>query len=144
MSHNRRQQRRFAFQVLYSLSFATGVTENVLLTTFDNFWTEENPEQDRRDSYAWALTKGVLDNAGDIDALISSHSEHWKFNRIAKVELTILRLSLFEMLHCPDVPVKVVLNEAVELAKHFGDENSRTFVNGILDAAAKSREHQEQ
>lgn len=143
MTHNRRHQRRFAFQVIYSLVFGRDMSKDALIRSFDNFWTEEEFDIDRRDSYAWTLVEGVFDNHADIDEIITRHSQHWKLNRIAKVELTILRLCLFEMLFCPDIPVKVAMNEAIELAKDFGDDNSRTFVNGVLDAAAKGAQRRE-
>ena len=140
MTQNRRRQRRFAFQVIYSLNFFQARSKEDLIRSFDNFWREEEFDMDRETSYAWTLVEGVFDNHAGIDEVITRHSQHWKLNRIAKVELTILRLSLFEMLHCPDIPFKVAMNEAIELAKDFGDDNSRTFVNGVLDAAAKGGE----
>lgn len=140
MTQNRRRQRRFAFQVIYSLNFFQAQSKEDIMRSFDNFWREEEFDIDRETSYAWTLVEGVFDNHADIDEVITRHSQHWKLNRIAKVELTILRLSLFEMLHCPDIPFKVAMNEAIELAKDFGDDNSRTFVNGVLDAAAKGGE----
>ncbi|GAB1487560.1 transcription antitermination factor NusB [Aminivibrio sp.] len=143
MTHNRRHQRRFAFQVIYSLVFGQNMSKDALITSFDNFWSEEEFDIERRDSYAWTLVEGVFDNHESIDEIITRHSQHWKINRIAKVELTILRLCLFEMLFCPDIPLKVAMNEAIELAKDFGDDNSKTFVNGVLDAAAKGAERNE-
>lgn len=143
MTHNRRHQRRFAFQVIYSFGFDRDVSKDTLIRSFDNFWAEEEFDMERQDSYAWTLVEGVFDNYDRIDEIITQHSQHWKLNRIAKVELTILRLSLFEMLFCPDIPLKVAMNEAIELAKNFGDENSKTFVNGVLDAAAKGAERDE-
>ena len=140
MTSNRRHQRRFAFQVIYSLNFTRDMPKDALIRSFDNFWAEEEFDLDRRESYAWILAEGVYDNRDRIDEVITRHSQHWKLNRIAKVELTILRLSLYEMLYCPDIPLKVAMNEAIELAKDFGDDNSKTFVNGILDAAAKGAE----
>ena len=143
MTHNRRHQRRFAFQVIYSFGFDRDVSKDTLIRSFDNFWAEEEFDMERQDSYAWTLVEGVFDNYDRIDEIITRHSQHWKLNRIAKVELTILRLSLFEMLFCPDIPLKVAMNEAIELAKNFGDDNSKTFVNGVLDAAAKGAERTE-
>ena len=140
MTHNRRHQRRFAFQVIYSLNFTKAMTKGELARSFDNFWTEEEFDIEREGSYAWSMVEGVFDNRSQIDEIIAGHSQHWKLNRIAKVELTILRLSLFEMLFAPDVPFKVAMNEAIELAKDFGDDNSKTFVNGVLDAAGKGAE----
>ena len=80
----------------------------------------------------------MWDNQREIDALIVRFSKNWKLSRIAKVELTILRLAVFEILNRSDIPLRVTLNEAIELAKRYGDENSRNFINGILDAIAKA------
>lgn len=137
MTPNRRQQRRFAFQLVYALSFGQNPSRDVLAVSFDNFWAEEETDMDREQSYAWTLTEGVFGRREALDSIIAGHSRHWKLERIARVELAILRLALFELLHMPDVPAKVVINEAVELAKDFGDDNSGTFVNGVLDAAAR-------
>jgi N utilization substance protein B len=88
--------------------------------------------------FTWELVSGVHENREALDEVIQRFSRHWKLGRIAKVELSILRLAIFEMLHREDIPLKVAINEAVEMAKNFGDENSRNFVNGILDACAKA------
>ncbi|MDY7001028.1 MAG: transcription antitermination factor NusB [Thermodesulfobacteriota bacterium] len=100
-------------------------------------------ESSRGREFAWELVSGVWERVESLDKVIVRFSRHWKLKRIAKVELAILRLALFEMLFSKDTPPKVAINEAVELAKRFGDENSKNFVNGILDAAAKALEHGE-
>lgn len=140
MSRNRRQQRRFAFQVIYSLNFEQDKFDQALRRSFENFWAEENFDIPVQESYAWDLAQGVWDQQDIIDTTIIKHSKHWKLNRIAKVELTILRLALYEMLYCPDIPLRVAMNEAIELAKNFGDHNSKKFINGILDAVARERQ----
>jgi len=84
------------------------------------------------------LCKGVWGRHEELDRIIQDNSQHWKLGRIGKVELTILRLALFEIMNVEDIPLRVALNEAVELSKEFGDENSPGFVNGILDAVAKA------
>jgi len=83
--------------------------------------------------YLVKLVQGVVDNQEELDSLIRQHSEHWRLERMAVVDRNLLRLALYELLHEPDVPAKVVINEAVELAKRFGSEESGSFVNGILD-----------
>jgi len=92
-------------------------------------------------SYALQLVNGVRDNLEELDANIGRHSQNWKVKRIAMVELTIMRLAVYEMICREDIPVKVAINEAIELAKTFGDNNSRNFVNGILDAVAREIRH---
>ncbi|WP_028575583.1 transcription antitermination factor NusB [Desulfonatronovibrio hydrogenovorans] len=133
--NTRRQQRTYAFQVLYALNFVSA--ESSLAATFNRF--KESPAQDEetQGSFAWSLVRGVWDNLDELNRIIASYSRNWKIQRIARIELTIMRLAVYEMIYCPDIPLKVAINEAIELAKAFGDDNSRNFVNGILDAVAK-------
>lgn len=135
---SRRKQREFAFQVLYSLNFHP--EEDLELIKQDsahfpdskkiNFGPEVAP-------FSWELIEGVVQKKSELDKYIEKYSRNWKINRIAKIELTILRLATFELIFRPDIPPKVSINEAIELAKSFGDVNSKVFVNGILDALAK-------
>jgi len=135
----RRTGRRRAFQVLYGLSFVPPKTDGELVLFFDN---APDPKDKvlgpAAHDFAWELTAGVWDRMGELDEIIGKFSTHWKVKRIARVELTILRLAVYEMIHGEDVPNKVAINEAIEMAKTFGDENSKNFVNGILDAVAKA------
>lgn len=133
----RRAGRTLAFQVLYGLDLVPAgrqALDELVLNSPALF--KESPDSVR--AFALELVQGVLARLPEIDALITEHSRRWKIQRIGKIELAILRLSLFELLFRPDIPLKVSINEAVELAKRFGDEHSKAFVNGILDAAAKS------
>jgi N utilization substance protein B len=136
----RRSGRRLAFQVLYGLDASS---QPDCSRAF-----EENPavlqqgEGEARE-FAKELACGAWERRAELDEVLGRFSRHWRVQRIAKIELAILRLSLYEVLHCRDTPLKVAINEAVELAKRYGDENSRTFINGILDAVAKAVEHGE-
>ena len=85
------------------------------------------------DPYFERVVQGVLSHGQEIDRLIERYSEHWRLDRIASIDRTILRMAIFELLYCEDIPPKVVLNEAVDLGKHYGSENSGGFINGILD-----------
>ena len=134
---SRRQGRTLAFQVLFGLGFDPQEGETNVRRAFNRNPAVEECELEEARSFASQLVQGVCDNLADIDRIIGKHSDHWKIGRIGKVELAILRLSLFEILHRSDIPLKVAINEAIELAKGFGDENSRSFVNGILDAVAR-------
>lgn len=80
---------------------------------------------------------GIAGNFVKIDEKIAKYSEHWKMNRMPKVDRNILRLGAYELEFCLDVPVSVVINEAIELGKKFGDINTPKFINGILDKIAK-------
>lgn len=142
---SRRGGRRRAFEVLYALNYSTISSINELERAFTlaPAPSEEAAERNAtgRKEFAWELVCGVWKNTKDIDKRIDEYSQHWKLSRIARIELTILRLALYEMLYVEDVPLKVSINEAIELAKRFGDDNSKNFVNGILDAVAKAVEN---
>ena len=134
----RRQERIFAFRVLYSLCFVDGPSEDlgsVFLSTPDK------PRQiDGAKGYAWDVVNGVSSLQSKLDELLESFSVNWRVDRMGKIELTLLRIALFELMCREDIPPKVVLNEAIELSKLFGDDKARSFVNGILDSAAKAAE----
>ncbi len=134
----RRAGRTLAFQALYGLCFAPAETAPSVEWAFaENPATKDEPSEEVR-GFAQGLVRGVWERREELDQIIHRHSKHWKLHRIAKVELAILRLALYEMLFRADIPLKVAINEAIELSKQFGDDNSRNFINGILDAAAKA------
>ena len=136
----RRAERSFAFKVLYGLCFAPAESEAAVLEAFDR--SPDQPENlEREDSYAWQLVFGVWKRQKNLDDAIASFSQNWRVERMGKVEATILRIALFELMQRhPDVPSKVAINEAIELSKQYSDDKSRGFVNGVLDAAAKALE----
>jgi len=134
----RRQGRTLAFQVLFGLSFDPQSGQAALRQVFARNPAVAECESPEAVAFASELFMGVAERLPEIDAVIGGHSDNWKIGRIAKIELAILRLALFEILHRSDIPLKVAINEAIELAKSFGDENSRAFVNGILDAVARA------
>ena len=84
-------------------------------------------------AYLGELVAGVAAHQEELDALIGRYSEHWRLERMAVVDRNLLRLAVYELLYLPEIPPKVVINEAVELAKRYGSEDSGGFVNGILD-----------
>jgi len=87
--------------------------------------------------FAARIVGGVQHHRKEIDSLIGRYSTHWRLERINRVDKNILRMGVFELLYCDDIPVKVALNEAIELAKQFGTEESGAFINGILDKISK-------
>jgi len=124
----RRRAREIALQVLYQLDLDPGDPKKVLALHWENFQPSEQARE-----FCVRLVEGVLQNGKEIDRLIEEHSENWTLKRMAVVDRNILRLAAFELRYCPDIPFKVTLNEAVELAKKFGADDSGAFINGILD-----------
>jgi N utilization substance protein B len=138
----RRLERIFAFKVLYGLCFNPAESEERVLRSF--VLAPERPEgltDDPEASFAWRLIRGVWKNRAELDKRIGDLSQNWRLERMGRVELTLLRLALFELLFCRETPPRVIINEAVELSKQFGDDASRGFINGIMDAAAKILEN---
>ncbi len=124
----RRRAREIALQVLYQLDIDPQDPRKVISLYWENFQPSEKARE-----FCWRLVEGVLQNQKEIDRLIKENSEHWTLKRMAVVDRNILRLATFELRYCSDIPFKVTLNEAVELAKKFGADDSGAFINGILD-----------
>ena len=98
----------------------------------EEFWNEFTATDDAK-AFAEQLVKGVLDHQKDLDAVITKYATNWKLDRMPIVDRNILRAGLFELLWMQEVPAKVTMDEAIELAKSFGDDEASKFVNGILD-----------
>ena len=120
-------------QALYQLDVqGPGVLESLL----NEFFVEaEEDELVRRLACGW--TKGAWENLRECDELIVASTIRWEFSRLSPVDRSILRLAVYQLKFCPDIPPKVVINEAIELAKKFSTEKSGPFVNGVLDAVLK-------
>ncbi|MFO0774063.1 MAG: transcription antitermination factor NusB [Nitrospiraceae bacterium] len=99
-----------------------------------DFW-EQYPLDDTGRTFAESLVSGVRTHRHELDALIGQYAKNWTVSRMPIVDRNILRAGLFELLWLPDIPAKVTINEALELARAFADEDTRSFVNGILDRA---------
>jgi N utilization substance protein B len=88
------------------------------------------------------LCKGVIKHKPEIDSLIDRFSSNWKIDRISCVDRNVMRIAIFEMLHCDDIPAKVSINEAIDVGKKYGTEESGAFINGILDSIRKLIENE--
>jgi transcription antitermination protein NusB len=128
----RRKSREYALQMLFQ--WEMGKQEPVRIE--DGFWKNARAQKSTRE-FANQLFENAAARAEELDPIISTHAQHWRIERIAAIDRAILRLALAEM-RTTSTPAKVVINEAVELAKKFSSEEASGFINGILDAAAKS------
>ncbi len=127
--HQRRKAREVTLQVLYELD-VLGID---IREAIDRFWANfDAPEEARQ--FSSFLIEGTWNNREKIDSLISGSSENWTMARMSRVDKSILRMAVYELLFCHDIPPKVTLNEAIDLGKVYGSENSGAFINGILDA----------
>ena len=131
MAGARRKARALALQALYEVDSAGHEVEGVVNQLLANGGlSEENADFTRE------LVSGVIQNKGKIDLNIQSLAPVWPLEQIPVIDRNILRLAIFEILHDNKVPVKVAINEAVELAKTFGSDNSSRFVNGVLGSVS--------
>lgn len=127
----RRKGREAALQILYQMDIS-----NVNASTaIPLYWSTLN-EPHEGEEFANELVRGCAERLEEIDERIRDVSQHWRLERMTKVDRNILRLATYELLSQPDIPRKVTLNEAVELAKRYGSEQSPSFVNGVLDRIA--------
>lgn len=133
MGH-RRKGREIAIQMLYEMEMK-GTEPRVILDLYWKGHEEETSEEIRR--FATDLLEGTYRNRKEIDQIIEKHSLHWRLARMAVVDRNILRLAVYELLYLHDIPTNVILNEAIEIAKRFGTEESGSFINGILDKVGK-------
>jgi N utilization substance protein B len=127
----RRKGRETALQILYQMDVAAAPAEEAI----ELFWSNLGEGREGRD-FATELVRGVAAQQPRIDELIRKASTNWRLERMARVDRNILRLGVFELLALPDVPRRVAINEAVELARRYGNEHSAAFVNGLLDKIA--------
>jgi N utilization substance protein B len=128
----RTKSRERALQALYQIDVASTDLEEALA----RFWRSFEPVEREVRQTAEALVRGVAAHRRQIDEAIEAVSVNWRLDRMAKVDRNVLRLAVHELLHRPEVPVKVVIDEAIELGKKFGSESSGAFVNGVLDRIA--------
>lgn len=148
MASKRRWGREMALQMLYQLELGGGSAREVK-SSFSPFeylaasaeGGEPEPEMVRRAHlFASELFDGTVARREEIDELVRSQAENWRLERMPAVDRNILRLAVYELLAEPDVPPLVVLDEAIELAKRYGSDQSSAFVNGLLDGLLKRGE----
>jgi N utilization substance protein B len=117
--------------------FSVEVSGNDAETTIRNYWREFDGDPEGR-FYADEILRGVVESLSDVDETIRRASTNWRLERMTRVDRNLLRLATWELLYCKDLPRAVILDEAVELAKRFGTEESSSFVNGVLDRVAEN------
>lgn len=125
---NRRKSREAALQILYQKDVMADRSTQIP----EAFWTSNPCDQDAME-FAVSLVKGTIENLERLDSMIEKTSDNWIINRMGVVDRNILRMAVFEMTSDYDIPLKVTLDEAIEIAKKYGTGESSKFVNGVLD-----------
>ena len=129
----RRQAREAALQALFKCDFLGEWKIEAVQFCFDHFSVPKAAQ-----SFGLKLCQGVLDNLVKIDSKLTCASENWSLSRMGRVDRSILRLATYEIAFLEEVPINVAINEAIEIAKRFGSEESPVFVNGVLDKVAST------
>lgn len=135
---SRRKVRDMAFKYIYAMSYGKSDTQNVIDSILESYEEEITTLEGEDKEFFDFLTTGVEQNIEEIDKSILSKLKNWTISRIFKIDLAVLRLAIYEVLYT-EVPYKVAINEAVELAKKYGNDESYTFVNGVLREIAKEK-----
>jgi N utilization substance protein B len=130
---SRRKSREYAMQMLYQWELGGNLPEQVSATFFS-----ERKGHREVENFARELFQGTVSRINQVDQMVREHAENWRLDRMAAVDRSILRLAVYELLHCPTTPPPVVINEALEIARRFSGQDSVQFVNGILDSIRKS------
>src|SRR4030042_2929070 len=130
---NRRKARELAIQILFNMEFNPGDPDEIYDLVYENF----RPSRSIR-VFSKKLVCGVRENIKYLDSIIRRSSKNWRLERMSVVDRSILRLASYEILFMEDIPNKVSIDEAVELGKKFGSEESGAFINGVLDNILKN------
>jgi N utilization substance protein B len=126
---SRRNARELALQALFSMDMNRDFSDEMLERFCGHF-----PPAVSIGPFFMQLVNGVVALMPRIDPLIEQHSKHWKLERMSCVDRNIMRIAVFEILSCEDIPPKVTINEAIDIAKKYGTEDSGAFINGIIDS----------
>ena len=132
----RRRAREAALQMLYQSEVGRASAFEAIAT----YWPAHDAEGELTGAlreFANNLVRGTLDRIKEIDAVLASHAQNWRVERMAVIDRLVLRLAIYELLADPDTPSRVVINEALELARAYSGEEAVRFVNGVLDAVKK-------
>ncbi|NIT13311.1 MAG: transcription antitermination factor NusB [Candidatus Dadabacteria bacterium] len=135
----RRRAREHSLQFLYQIDLLQSSSKhNDIIKQVELYWDNKDklPEKQVID-FSNRINIGTAENLQSLDEIISKYSKNWKLNRLSKIDRNILRIAVYELLFMKDVPGKVVINEAIEIAKKYGTEESGSFINGILDKINK-------
>ena len=137
---SRRRSRQRALQILYLWDVRRQPVEEAIAAYFDTLYSEESRTRPQRDAFLDQLVEGAVEHVEELDRRITRHAEHWRIERMPTVDRNILRLAVYELSHL-DTPAAVVIDEALELARRFSNEESVQFVNGVLDAVHRELAH---
>ena len=133
---SRRRSRQRALQILYSWDARRQTVAEATAAYYDTLYSEESRTKPQPDPFLDGLVAGAVEHMEELDRRITQHAAHWRVERMTLVDRNILRLAVYEMVHS-GTPAPVVIDEALELARRYSNEESVLFVNGVLDAVRR-------
>jgi N utilization substance protein B len=136
---NRRRSRELAMQALFQIEMNQDNSREAVELFCKHFGVTENVKP-----FFLRLVEGVKEFQHEIDPLVERFSKNWKISRMSRADRNIIRIAVYELLYCDDIPPKVSINEAIDIGKKFGTEDSGAFINGILDSIRISLEKENQ
>lgn len=134
---SRRKARILAFQAVYAWESSGGKAEGIL----DFNWLEDEKRatlDEEVAAFARLLIAGTLESIESVDSAINSHLQNWSFERLKRVDLAVLRIGAYSLLFQREIPAQITIDEAIEIAKEYGSEDSYRFINGVLDGIWKT------
>ena len=138
---SRRKARDITFKYIYSTLYGQGNLDDVIESIITADSNEMQSLEGEEKAYFDNVILGIKEHEQEIDKMILSKLKNWTIERIFKIDLAVLRLAVYEIMYVPEMPLKVAVNEAVELAKKYGNDSSSNFVNGVLREIIKDKEN---
>ncbi|RKY42649.1 MAG: transcription antitermination factor NusB [Candidatus Makaraimicrobium thalassicum] len=132
------RKRTFSREIALKILYASDITKEPVAECCRKFWENSRIRDEAVKRFSDFLVFGVSANLEKVDKTIARYAENWELGRMATIDRNILRISSFELLYAQEIPPKVSINEAIEMAKKYGDRNSGKFVNGMLDKISKT------
>ncbi|PJC48870.1 MAG: transcription antitermination factor NusB [Candidatus Omnitrophica bacterium CG_4_9_14_0_2_um_filter_42_8] len=133
------RKRTFARECALKILYRIEISRESIEDSLKDFWSKSADSADKEShDFTEILVKGTYENLAAIDGMISKYTDNWSISRMAVIDKNVMRMCIYEMLYRDDIPLNVSINEAIELAKKYGDVDSGKFVNGILDKIKKT------
>ena len=131
------RKRTFAREAALKILYAMDIAKEPAEECSRKYWQENDTKDESIKEFARSIVYGVETNLAEVDRIITRHAENWQLSRMATIDRNVLRIATYELLYCKEIPPKVAINEAIEMAKKYGDKDSGKFVNGVLDKINK-------
>jgi len=131
----RKRARESTMKLLYQMEMNNDFSDNII-----NIFFENNNFDEKEKEYIMDAVSKTVENLEKIDLLIEKNIENWEINRLAKIDLCILRVAIYEIKYRPDIPIEVSINEAIEIAKKYSSSESSRFINGVLGSIVRSKD----